>query len=94
MDKPLLDWNNNPIVVPGSLGPPSINPCVTKFGVGPQGKTCEGCIHLTRHEQAAVWFKCDLRQWKAKASKTIYPGKDHRMRWPACAKYEESYPDK
>ncbi len=86
--KPLLDWNGQPIAVPGPLGPPSVNPCVTQFGIGPQGKRCKECVHLHRHQQEAVWFKCEFRAWKAKASGTVYPGKDHRANWPACAKFE------
>lgn len=88
-EKPLLDWSNTPIAVPGPLGPPSVNPCVTRFGSGPEGKQCYSCVHLHGFKQSATWYKCELRAWKAKASNTIYPGKDHRVRWPACAKWEE-----
>src|SRR6266568_7707377 len=65
------------------------NPCVTKFGPGPQGAVCKDCIHLHGFKQSATWYKCDLRKWKAKSSGTIYSGKDHRVNWPACGRYEK-----
>ncbi len=59
--------------------PPSINPCIDRYGPGPVGMRCKSCVHLHRHQQEAVWFKCEFRAWKAKASGTVYPGKDHRV---------------
>lgn len=70
----------------------SPNPMVVKFGPGPAGITCCDCVHLHGFRQSATWYKCELRAWKSKGGKypgTIYPGKDHRVRWPACAKFEE-----
>lgn len=69
------------------------NPCVTKFGEGPKDTTCKDCIHLQGFRQSATWYKCTQRAWKAKASGTTYKGKDHRVNWPACAKYEKRTED-
>lgn len=60
------------------------NPCISLFGPGPEGVTCETCIHLQRFHQAAYWQKCALRQ----ASKNVHVHGDHRIRWPSCAKYQ------
>ena len=70
----------------------SVNPCVDTFGLGPEGRICRDCIHLHGFKQSATWYKCDLRKWRSKGGKypgTIYPGKDHRVRYPACARFEE-----
>jgi len=61
---------------------PDGNPCVRYFGAGPEGVTCEGCVHLFGVQYSRVYYKCDLRPISGG------PGTDHRVRWPACAKYE------
>lgn len=63
------------------------NPCIALYGPGPEGKQCKDCVHLHSFKQSATWHKCELRQWKSKRGK--YPGGDHRVRWRACAKFEE-----
>ena len=66
------------------------NPCVIEYGAGPEGATCESCAHLRGFRQSTTWYKCELRQWTANSGKnrgTVYPGKDHRLRWPACARF-------
>ena len=58
------------------------NPCVALYGAGPALKRCKTCAHLFAHRQSRTWYKCDLRTF------THGPGSDHRVNWPACAKYE------
>lgn len=62
--------------------PERINPCVGMFGKGPDGFTCKGCTHIYRCGRRGKYIKCDLRPH------TNGPGSDHRVGWPACAKYE------
>lgn len=69
----------------------SVNPCIDMFGPGPAGAICRDCIHLHGFRQSKIWYKCSLRAWTSKGGKnagTVYPGGDHRVRWPACAKFE------
>lgn len=59
------------------------NPCVIAFGPGPEGATCSDCVHLFRvGGVAGRYYKCDLRRVSSG------PATDHRVRWPACARYE------
>ena len=62
--------------------PETINPCVRVFGRGAEGVTCKLCAHLFSHSMARRFWKCDLRAF------THGPGSDHRVGWPACARYE------
>ena len=64
----------------------SVNPMVNLHGPGPQGATCRKCKHLyydwetigrKRHH------KCTLRDPQRD---DCLP--DHRLSWPACAKWE------
>lgn len=69
----------------------AVNPCVDAYGKGPAGAICRDCRYLHGFRQSAIWYKCEKRQWRSKGGKnkgTVYPGGDHRMRWPACAKEE------
>ncbi len=62
-----------------------INPCLALYGPGPQGQTCKGCIHLrylTSANPNARHWKCDLRKVTHGAAT------DHKVRWPACGRYE------
>ena len=59
----------------------SPNPCVNVYGRGPEGCICKNCSHLYVKQYSGKYFKCDLRK------NTNGPGSDHRVRWPACAKY-------
>ena len=58
-----------------------INPCIAFFGAGPTGQSCKACKHLSRVHKG--YIKCDLRHH------TNGPGSDHRVNWPACAKFEK-----
>jgi hypothetical protein len=62
--------------------PEALNPCVRAFGRGPEGEICKTCRHLFCHATNKLFYKCDLRAF------TNGPGSDHRVRWPACAKWE------
>jgi len=71
--------------------PPQVNPCIDRFGPGPVGRICGDCAHLHRFRQSTTWYKCAKREWRTKGGKypgTVYPGGDHRVRWPACAQFE------
>ncbi len=78
----MLDWNNVPIRTTSELD--SINPCVRLYGAGPDDKQCKDCVHLYTFHQSARWFKCDQRPRHRKGISG-----DHRVRWPACAKYQK-----
>lgn len=59
------------------------NPCVRLFGKGPEGATCKSCALLFCPGGTSKRYnKCKLRQV------THGPGSDHKVRWPACAKYD------
>lgn len=70
----------SPTVIPrhGTLDKP--NPATLVYGFTP-GKTCRSCRHLEQHSMANTWYKCALRGPSG-------PGGDHRVRWPACGKFE------
>lgn len=69
---------------PALRGFDSPNPMVRQFGQAPQGRQCKGCVHLfLQPGVAGRYFKCDLR------GVTRGAATDHRVRWPACAKFEE-----
>jgi hypothetical protein len=57
------------------------NPLLRVFGTTP-GEKCMDCIHLYAHRCSKTYYKCDLRPF------TFGPGTDHRVRWPACGKFE------
>jgi hypothetical protein len=59
------------------------NPCIALYGPGPAGQTCQGCQQLAAIAVNKTFYKCRLRK------NTRGPGSDHRMRWPACAKFEQ-----
>jgi hypothetical protein len=60
-----------------------VNPMLRVYGAGPEGAKCGSCAHLRVKELAGRYFKCALR------GDTNGPGTDHRVRWPACSKFEE-----
>lgn len=69
-------------------GTPTSNPCVIAYGPGPGGKTCGDCAHLfMQGGVAGRYYKCGLRL------NTGGPATDHRVRWPACAKFEDDTRD-
>jgi len=61
----------------------SPNPMVRENGSGPEGASCRGCAHLYGKRYNRIYYKCGLR------GDTNGPGTDHRVRWPACARYKE-----
>ena len=61
----------------------NINPCVALWGLGPEDKKCATCAFLFAKHYDKTYYKCRKR------SNTNAPGTDHRVRFPACAKYEE-----
>lgn len=64
-------------------GTPTSNPCVVAFGPGPAGASCRSCVHLfAQGGVAGRYYKCELRRV------TGGPGTDHRVGWPACARFE------
>lgn len=66
----------------------SPNPMVRAFGFGPAEKNCQTCLHLVIHQPGQNrYYKCRLR------GITNGPATDHRVRWPACGKYEEDNAD-
>ncbi len=72
------------------------NPMITRYGRGPAGKECGDCVHLRCFRQSATWYKCALREWQTKSGKypgTRYPGTDHRVHFPACARFEQNLED-
>jgi hypothetical protein len=66
----------------GQLGAFKSNPLVPLYGPGPDGAICRDCVHLTVRRFSRNYYKCDLRRDAAS------PVSDHRVRWPACGKYE------
>ena len=60
----------------------NVNPCVTKYGLDPQGRICKNCAHLIHDYHRATWYyKCSLRKLTRGA------GSDHRASWQACARF-------
>lgn len=59
------------------------NPLRAKYGAGPEGQTCKGCVHLLKiHYHDQRYLKCDMRRL------THGSASDHRARWLACGKFE------
>lgn len=52
------------------------------FGPGPDGMRCKDCRHLYGVRYANTYWKCRKR------GDSGGPATDHRVRWPACAKFE------
>ena len=60
------------------------NPCIDVWGPGPEGKQCGTCAFFAKGVyQATMLYKCKKR------GMTHGAGTDHKVRYPACAKYEE-----
>lgn len=71
--------------MPEPSGPTNPNPCLSLYGVGPDGVTCKGCVHLRYRplRSGKRYWKCDLRKLTESASS------DHRVSWQACGRYEK-----
>jgi hypothetical protein len=61
-----------------------VNPMLAIYGAGPAEAICRDCTHLRVKEWAGRYYKCVWR------GNTNGPGTDHRVRWPACGKFEAS----
>lgn len=69
----------------GRWGALKVNPMLALVGPDPEGRTCGGCSHLfLQGGTAGRYYKCDLR------AVTGGPLTDHRVRWPACSRFEEA----
>jgi hypothetical protein len=81
----LIDWFGQPIQMeqPAPAAPTSPNPCVTLYGSDPQERQCKECAQLAAIAVGRTIYKCRLRK------NTRSPRTDHRLRWPACAKFEQ-----
>lgn len=63
------------------------NPMLKTAGPGPAGATCKTCCHLLKdHHQSTHYYKCELR------GVTRGTATDHRVNWPACAKFSPERP--
>lgn len=60
----------------------SKNPVIALYGPDKMGRTCKLCVHLYARKRSKRYYKCKFRK------ETCGPGSDHRVNWPACAKYE------
>ncbi|MEI6047048.1 MAG: hypothetical protein WCS37_22110 [Chloroflexota bacterium] len=58
------------------------NPMVDLQGAGPDGAVCKNCRYLINRPSAKNYYKCTLRGVSGG------PGTDHRVRWPACGRYD------
>jgi hypothetical protein len=63
--------------------PEMVNPMVRRYGRDPEKRQCKGCQFLYARPYSKRFYKCELR-----GKATSGPGTDHRVRWPACAKYQ------
>jgi hypothetical protein len=61
--------------------PENVNPCVRLYGLREPPAKCKACALLFSHCTARKWYKCKLRGC------THGPGTDHRVNWPACARF-------
>ena len=65
------------------LPPEEPNPCVRKYGRGPESATCKTCRLLIQHDyHDKRYFKCPFR------GDTMGAATDHRVGWNACRYYE------
>ena len=60
-----------------------VNPMTFTNGVT-KGRQCKDCAHLVCKQYSKRYYKCALRENVDKCS----PASDHRVRWPACGKFE------
>ena len=61
---------------------PEPNPCIKRYGYGPDGSICADCKFLTFSQYNRRYYKCQWRSVSASQSS------DHRKKWRACRKYE------
>ena len=63
------------------------NPCVALYGPGPDGAKCRDCALLAGIRHDTTWYKCRLRK------NTHGAATDHKVRWPACGRFERRTDD-
>lgn len=63
------------------------NPMLKLHGRHPEQKSCKGCIHIYSRSISKNYYKCDL--W---SKGTASPSDDHKLKWPACNKYQSEQP--
>ncbi|MCL6548897.1 MAG: hypothetical protein K6T30_08310 [Alicyclobacillus sp.] len=73
------------IEVPVDLAKFDNNPMVRLHGYGPPNALCKSCKHIRRKTvySGKHYYKCEYR------GNTNGPGTDHRLKWRACALFEE-----
>jgi hypothetical protein len=67
-------------------GDARVNPCVRLHGLDPQARKCKDCALLLCNRMSKNYYKCELR------GVTHGAATDHKVNWPACAKFEERKP--
>lgn len=89
MTRPVFGVDVDPAVIEANAtknksGSLKRNPLLAVYGPGPDGAQCGTCSHFFQlGGVAGTYYKCDLRKV------TSGPSSDHRVRWDACAKYEQ-----
>jgi hypothetical protein len=82
-DKPLLDWNNQPIQPKPETPSSQDNPMLILYGGYSDSRVmCKHCTHLVQLYASRTVYKCLLRGVVGSVT-------DHRSRYRACAKFEE-----
>ena len=84
--KPLVDWNNQPITVKPKPTPMT-NPLIARFGAGEEGVSCSRCVHLCYtqgYRRKRYW--CDE---VASIRKKDDNRQEHMPGWPACSRYKQ-----
>lgn len=76
-------WRNDLSLICENCQQNEPNPMRKTHGPGPDGAKCKTCKHLFAKRWDRTYYKCALR------GNTNGAGTDHRVRWNACAKYEE-----
>lgn len=65
-----------------------VNPMIAMFGKGPENVICKNCGHLFYNQPGRKkFYKCALRTFSRGAAT------DHKVKWPACGKYETAGDD-
>ena len=83
VEKERLIFGKHTLEDANRMNPRSVNPCVDLYGPAEPPRNCGGCKHLIKRGGGTrAYYKCDLRKM------TKGPGTDHRVHWPACAKWQ------
>lgn len=76
-----------------ALAKASVNRCVDKYGKGPAGKTCAGCVFLfvrVPEVKQSGRYGREVVKRAAKFGCKQSPLTVHEKWWPACALFEAS----